>query len=322
MLQTEESTSNKRRRDGLIEFVRFYLDQFFGSSEQIKSLADCFKRSPQERRTLEGYILYWHFNWRWYWFIRKKQSAIAWKYLGWKHFLIRHIRKLQIYEQRLMLAICEKTLGPNDPFVATRLQKLAQSYYKPTAEWLRPSNEEFAKAELLLKRSLAIREIVLEPNDKDVDRSLLRLGECLTTQGRYGIDKWQQAEQLYKRLLARREKALGRKVQIAFYLPNDLVIAWSLHRIAQCYSEQKQKGKLVDQEQLLRGSLAIREMVLGPNHPDVCWTLAALGCCLKCQGKHEEAQPFFERYDATKSMEKASRSRPKDLINKFFGATR
>ena len=84
---------------------------------------------------------------------------------------------------------------------------------------------------------------------EEADR-LNRRAIQLYIQGRYA-----DAEPLYKRSLAIREKALG---------PDHLDVAQSLDNLAQVYREQ---GRYAEAEPLYKRSLAIREKALGPDHP-------------------------------------------------------
>ena len=71
-------------------------------------------------------------------------------------------------------------------------------------------------------------------------------------QGRYA-----EAEPLYKRALAIREKALG---------PDHPDVAKALNNLAVLYQKQ---GRYAEAEPLYKRALAIREKALGPDHPDV-----------------------------------------------------
>ena len=82
--------------------------------------------------------------------------------------------------------------------------------------------------------------------------SLNNLADLYRAQGRYT-----DAEPLYKRSLAIREKAL---VPI---IPN---VAKSLNNLASLYEAQ---GRYADAEPLYKRSLAIWEKAFGPDHPDV-----------------------------------------------------
>ena len=86
--------------------------------------------------------------------------------------------------------------------------------------------------------------------------SLNNLAELYHAQGQYA-----QAEPLYKRALAIREKALG---------PDHPDVATSLNNLAALYRAQ---GQYAQAEPLFKRSLAIREKALGPDHPDVATSL-------------------------------------------------
>jgi tetratricopeptide (TPR) repeat protein len=96
---------------------------------------------------------------------------------------------------RRALAIGEKTLGPDHPDVATRLNNLAS---------LLQAQGQYADAEPLYRRALAIAEKALGPDHPDVARDLNNLALLLHAQGKYA-----EAEPLYRRALAIDEKALG-----------------------------------------------------------------------------------------------------------------
>ena len=153
------------------------------------------------------------------------------------------------------LAIREKALGPDHPDVAQSLHNLAVLYQV---------QGRYAEAEPLYKRALAIKEKALGHDHPDVATSLNNLADavhgpgpvrrgraalqagagdqregararpprrghepqqpgrcCTRNQGRYA-----EAEPLYKRALAIREKALG---------PNHSFVASSLNRLASIY---------------------------------------------------------------------------------------
>ena len=109
-------------------------------------------------------------------------------------------------------------------------------------------------------------------------RSLNNLAALYRTQGRYA-----EAEPLYKRSLAIREKALG---------PDHPDVAQSLNNLAVLYEEQ---GRYADAEPLYKRSLAIREKALGPDHPDVAQSLNNLAELYKEQGRYADAEPLYKR---------------------------
>jgi hypothetical protein len=80
-----------------------------------------------------------------------------------------------------------------------------------------------------------------------------------------------QAEPLFRRALAIREKVLG---------PDHPDTAQSINNLALVLYA---KGDYAGAEPLLRRALAIREKALGPNHPDTrlhsfCWLSPQDGC--------------------------------------------
>ena len=86
--------------------------------------------------------------------------------------------------------------------------------------------------------------------------------------------KYTEAEGLFKRALAIREKALG---------ANHPDVGQSLNNLANVYRAQ---GKYSEAEGLYKRALAIREKALGANHPDVGQTLNNLANVYRAQGKY------------------------------------
>ena len=82
--------------------------------------------------------------------------------------------------------------------------------------------------------------------------SLNNLAELYASQGRYA-----EAEPLYKRALAIREKALG---------PDHPDVGDLAEQPGALYTTQ---GRYAEAEPLYKRALAIREKALGPDHPDV-----------------------------------------------------
>src|SRR5262249_37434674 len=93
------------------------------------------------------------------------------------------------------LAILEKSLGAEHPWVATSQNNLATLYYV---------QGRYTEAELLYKRSFAIREKVLGSDHPDVAASLNNIAALYDRQGRSP-----EAGPLYPRALAIREKVFG-----------------------------------------------------------------------------------------------------------------
>jgi CHAT domain-containing protein/tetratricopeptide (TPR) repeat protein len=102
--------------------------------------------------------------------------------------------------------------------------------------------------------------------------------DALYEKGRYA-----EAEPLYKRSLAIREKALG---------PDHPDVAASLNNLALLYDQQ---GRQVDAEPLYKQALVIWEKALGPDHPDVATALNNLALLYDAQGRYADAEPLYRR---------------------------
>ena len=176
---------------------------------------------------------------------------------------------------------------------------------------------EYAAAEAVAKRGLAIQERVLGPHHPDVARSLYNLGIVYWQQGRYaeaesvhlreltieeielgpthpdlaktlnGLanvyhdqGRYAQAESLYARTLAIWEAALG---------PDDALVAIGLNNLANVYHDQ---ARYADAEPLHLRALAIREEALGPDDPFIAFTLTNLASMYQDQGRYAEAEPL------------------------------
>src|SRR5260370_773531 len=77
----------------------------------------------------------------------------------------------------------------------------------------------------------------------------------------YQQDRYADAEPLFKRALAIREKALG---------TNHPLVATSLNNLAELYRAQ---GRYAEAETLYQRALAVREKALGLDHPNVAQSL-------------------------------------------------
>ncbi len=137
---------------------------------------------------------------------------------------------------------------------------------------------QYAAAEPLYRRSLAISEKALGPDHPDVALSLNNLAVLLGDQGQYAA-----AEPLNRRSLAIREKALG---------PDHPDVALSLNNLAGLLRAQ---GQYAAAGPLYRRSLAIREKALGPDHPAVATSLNNLAGLLSAQGQYSSAVFVLDR---------------------------
>ena len=116
------------------------------------------------------------------------------------------------------------------------------------------------------------------PEDPLLATSLNNLASLYYAQGKYA-----EAEPLYQRSLAIREKALG---------PEHPDVAQSLNNLAELYRTQ---GKYAEAEPLYQRALAILEKALGPEHPNVATALNNLALLYYAQGKYADAEPLYKR---------------------------
>ena len=137
---------------------------------------------------------------------------------------------------------------------------------------------DYAGAEPLYRRALAINEKALGQDDLYVATNLSNLANLLAAKGDYA-----GAEPLYRRALAINEKALG---------PDDLYVATNLNNLANLLAV---KGDYAGAEPLLRQAMAIREKALGPDHPDVAQSLNNLASLLLTKGDYARAEPLLRQ---------------------------
>jgi tetratricopeptide (TPR) repeat protein len=137
---------------------------------------------------------------------------------------------------------------------------------------------EYAQAEPLFERALAIDEKAFGVHHPDTATDLNNLAILLKTQGKH-----KDAEPLHRRALAIREKALG---------PEHTDTAQSLNNLAELYRDQ---GRYQEAEPLYQRALAIREKALGPEHTDTAQSLNNLALLLESQGKYKDAELLYRR---------------------------
>ena len=180
---------------------------------------------------------------------------------------------------------------------------------------------DYAKAEPLNLRALAIREKALGPDHPDVAKSLFNLAwivkveeatsrrqkrstgaRCRFRRGALGPDHpdvattlndlavlynqkgdYDKAIQINQRVLAIRERVLG---------PDDSGVAKALNNLARVYEN---KGDYPQAETILPRAVPIWEKALGPDHPDVAFAVDGLAKILFFKGDYAAAEPLFLR---------------------------
>ncbi|WP_433374244.1 tetratricopeptide repeat protein [Actinoplanes sp. CA-142083] len=167
------------------------------------------------------------------------------------------------------LRIEEATFGPDHPFVAVRLNNLANTV---------GTLGHAAEAEPLLRRSLAITEAAFGPDHPDVGIRLNNLALTLIDLGRPA-----EAEPLQRRALALTERSLG---------PDHPAVAIRLGNLAITLTNL---GRPAEAEPLQRRALEVAENALGPGHPNVAIRLTNLAACLDTMNRPAESEPLLRR---------------------------
>ncbi len=109
---------------------------------------------------------------------------------------------------------------------------------------------QYAQAEPLFQRAIAIGEQMLGPENPDLASYINNLANLYRKQGKY-----EQAEPLFQRAITIGEKMLG---------PEHPKLATRLNNLAELYRKQ---GKYEQAEPLYQRALAIYKKTFGPHHP-------------------------------------------------------
>lgn len=170
---------------------------------------------------------------------------------------------------RRTIEIDEKSMGPDDPRVAIRLNNLAQ---------LLVATNRLDEAEPLMHRALAIDEKHFGPNHPEVATDLCNLAQLLSATNRRD-----EAKSLVRRALAIDENSFG---------PNHPNVARDLNSLAM----QLQKTNRLDEaEPLIRRALAIDEKGYGLDHPMVATHLNNLARLVHDANRFAEAELLLRR---------------------------
>jgi len=137
---------------------------------------------------------------------------------------------------------------------------------------------DLARAELLLKRGLAILETELGTSHPEVAAARNKLALVYQAEGLPG-----RAEPLHQRALSMQQSVLG---------PDHVDVATSLNNLAILYKGQ---GLYERARPLYERALAIREKAFGPQHPEVAASLANLATLHEAQGLHARAEELLRR---------------------------
>jgi CHAT domain-containing protein/Tfp pilus assembly protein PilF len=192
--------------------------------------------------------------------------------------------------QHQVLAIHEKTLGPDNATTANSMSNLG---------FVLNLQGKYAQAEKVYRRSLAVREKVLGGEHPDVATNLNNLAKVLQELGkdqqitgseararaRIGstLGATTEIESMYRRALAIQDRSLGREHPSTALTLNNLGSMLAL------------RGDFAQAEQMQRAALGTMEKVFGEQHPDTAAVLTSLSLALDRQGKIVEAEASYQR---------------------------
>ncbi len=172
-----------------------------------------------------------------------------------------------MYERLVQAA--PRFLGADSTETANLQNTLAAAYYELG---------QYARGEVLCRRSLAIRQTRLGSDHPLVAQSLNNLAALYLNTGQYA-----KAEPAYQRSLAIYESRLGR---------DHPLVAESLHNLAELY---RFMGRYEKAAPLYQRSLAIRQARLEPGHPHIGLSLQGLALLYQKMGRYAEAEPLCKR---------------------------
>jgi len=165
------------------------------------------------------------------------------------------------------IAAQEKDTGPNHPRVAMLLNRLALSLEE---------KQNYAEAEALLRRALAIQRKALGPSP-DTATTLINLGSLLQN-----LKRGEEAERVER-------EAIGILEQRS---PDSVELAAAYTNLADLLSPRKDVAPAVE---LLRRAIAIDETIYGTGDPEVAGDLTNLGELLKGHGQNAAARAALDR---------------------------
>ena len=173
-------------------------------------------------------------------------------------------------EQSFLAAIREATqLGADNVRLASSLSNLGQLKYK---------QKDFAQAEALFHRALAIRERVLGPEHFGLVQNINNLAAL-----HYARGELDQAEPLFQRALGISQQHLGESH------PD---VAVTLNNLARLYFR---RNEYASAGPLLARLLSIKEQALGASHPEIAAILTSLAKVRLHQEDYDGGEAFARR---------------------------
>jgi tetratricopeptide (TPR) repeat protein len=173
-------------------------------------------------------------------------------------------------EQSFLAAIREATkLGADNVRLASSLSNLGQLKYK---------QKDFAQAEALFHRALAIRERVLGPEHFGLVQNINNLAAL-----HYARNELDQAEPLFQRALGISQQHLGEAH------PD---VAVTLNNLARLYFR---RNEYASAGPLLQRLLTIKEQALGASHPEIAAILTSLAKVGLHQRDYDAGEAYAKR---------------------------
>ncbi len=170
---------------------------------------------------------------------------------------------------RLVLEICESSLGKNHPMVAGTLNNLAT---------LLQATNRLAESEPLMRRALQINEACYGLDHPSLAVGFNNLALLLKATNRLG-----EAESIMHRAL---------QIDEASFDKDHPLVAIRLNNLARLLYET---NRIMEAEPLMRRALAIDEAASGADHPAVAISLSNLAQLLKATNRLDEAEPMMRR---------------------------
>src|SRR5580700_6792070 len=170
------------------------------------------------------------------------------------------------------LKILEAATPPDPRKVANALDTLASVYMKAG---------KLAAAQNFAERALEIQQKALPANDPDIGVTLAGIASLYQMQFQYA--KYGEMEEYYKRAIAILEKANG---------PKDPQLATVLGNFARVYSMSGRDSEAVP---LFAREVAIKEVILGPDNPNVFTERCLLAGAQEAAQQYADAEQTYQR---------------------------
>jgi tetratricopeptide (TPR) repeat protein len=171
------------------------------------------------------------------------------------------------YEQGL--EICQKTLPPNHPDLATSYNNIGSVY---------DNMGEYSKALSFYQKALEIRQKTLPPNHPSLATSYNNIGGLYKNMGEYS-----EALSFYEKGLEIDQKTLP---------PNHPSLATSYNNIGNAYKNMGEYSKALS---FYEKSLEILQKTLSPNHPSLATSYNNIAGMHSYKKEYSKALSFYER---------------------------